>query len=301
MNTRFLSLVGVAAVLSVGTYVGLNIIKPHKPEEVKIGDTVPADQVFGASVSNPEPDTVAPPAEGATAPADTAAAPAATDTAAAPASGTAGPDSASTAVTPPAEPAAAATDSTASAASEAQPSATSAPASAPAEAAAPAPTQTAAAEPAAAPAPAEAPAPAAAEPAPAPAPAEKPAKPKKSAPAHHAAKSGSAASGNKAWWPKENPAQLSLVYAGPASFKDAIVLMFNGAFFDPAVVNANIKVSDHAGKAVAGQWELGENNRRMLVFAVPAKGSYKVNVGAGLTDNKGRKLGTRLSGPVQIR
>lgn len=300
MNTRFLSLAGVAAVLSVGTYVGLNIIKPHKPEEVKIGDTVPAEQVFGASVSNPEPETVAPPSEGTTEAAAAPAAPAATDTAAAPAAGTsAGSDSASTAVAPPpAEPAAAAaTDNTATAA--AQPAAAPAPASAPAETAAPATTQTAAAapEPAAAPAPAEA---APAEPAPAPA--EKPAKPKKSAPAHHAAaKSGSASSGNKAWWPKENPAQLSLVYAGPASFKDAIVLMFNGAFFDPAVVNANIKVSDHAGKAVAGQWELGENNRRMLVFAVPAKGSYKVNVGAGLTDNKGRKLGARLSGPVQIR
>ena len=290
MNKRFLSLVGVAAVLSVGTYVGLNILKPHTIEEVKVADTVPAEQVFGASVNNPEPETpagTAPAAAPAAAPADQAAAPAAVATPAAPEATV---DSASTAVAPPAP--AAETAAAAPAPAETQPAAP-APAAAPSE-----PAQTAAAEPATAPVAAE-PAPAAT------APAEKPAKAKKSVPSKQHAALQNASSGkavsNKAWWPDENPNKLSLVYAGQASFKQAIVLMFNGAFFNTDSITANLKVTDHSGKAVNGTWELGENNRRMLVFAVPAKGSYKVSVGSGLTDNKGRKLGARLSGPVQVR
>jgi hypothetical protein len=76
--------------------------------------------------------------------------------------------------------------------------------------------------------------------------------------------------------------------------------MFNGAFFKDDSVKANIKVTDKAGKAVTGSWELGENNRRMLVFPVPSAGSYKVSIASGLTDNKGRKLGAQLSGPVVV-
>jgi hypothetical protein len=284
MNKRFLKLVGVAAVLSVGTYVGLNIVKPYTQEEVKVADTTPADQVFAGSVSNPEPH---PEAEGAA-----AAAPAAADAA------TAAPAAESAAVVQPAD---TSVQPSADAAPAPATPAEAAPAAATAEPAAPAAAepQTAAAEPAPA---AAAPEPAAAEPAaapaeaPAPAPVEKPKKrvAKKS---EHKAVSVHA---SKAWWPAETPSQLSLVYAGPASFKQAIVLMFNGAFFQADGVNANIKVTGKDGKAIAGAWELGENNRRMLVFPVPAAGTYKVSVAPDLTDSKGRKLGTHLGGPVQI-
>ena len=95
--------------------------------------------------------------------------------------------------------------------------------------------------------------------------------------------------------------QLSLIYAGSASFKPAIVLMFNGAFFKPDSPNAAVKVTDSKGAALSGSWELGENNRRMLVFPVPGAGSYKVSVGADLTDSKDRKLGTALNGVVVVK
>jgi hypothetical protein len=284
MNKRFLTLVGVATVLSAGTYFGLTILKPHVREETKVADVTSPDQVFSASVSAPEAASGTEPAAATAAPAEAAATVAPADTAVQPAA-----DAAS--------------------------AAPAAPAAEPAAAAPPAETKTAAAEPAAAPEPA-APEPAAAEPAPAAAepaaaapaeatmPAEKPKKSahKKSAPTTTTHKGGSnPAAASKVWWPAENANKLSLVYAGQASFKKAIVLLFNGAFFKTDSVNSNLKVTDKNGKTVSGHWDLGENNRRMLVFPVAAAGTYKVSVGSGLIDNKGRKLGARLSGPVQIR
>lgn len=289
MNKRFLALAGVATVLSVGTYVGLNIVKPYKHEEPKVADVTSPDQVFGADVSNPEAhaDAAAPAAAGA-APTD-AAAVQPTDTSVQPAS----PDQGATP--------AATTEAPAAATASAGDGSTAPLVPAGAAGAAPAPsTETAAAEPAPAPAPAPEPA-AAPEPAPAPAAAAPVEKPKKA----HVASSGkssksSSASSGKVWWPAAKDDKLSLVYAGPASFKKAVVLMFNGAFFKADGVNANIKVTDKAGKAVAGSWELGENNLRMVVFPVPSAGTYKVSIAGGLTDNKGRKLGSKLSGPVQV-
>lgn len=301
MNKRFLTLAGVAAVLSVGTYVGLNIVKPYKHEEPKVADVTSPDQVFGASVDNPEAHAnEATPAGAAPAPVEAAAAQP-SDTAVQPAS----PDQGGSAPAPTGEAPAAATASAAGGSSAPLvPAGTpgSAPAATSSEStAASAP----AAEPAAAPAPAPEPAPAAAaaaEPAPAPtevaaAPAEKPKKK-----AHSAAKSSSkssSGSGAKVWWPAPKDDKLSLVYAGSASYKKAVVLMFNGAFFKADTVNANIKVTDKSGKAVTG--EVGENNLRMVVFPVSAAGTYKVSIAPGLTDNKGRKLGSKLSGSVSIK
>ena len=77
--------------------------------------------------------------------------------------------------------------------------------------------------------------------------------------------------------------------------------MFNGAFFKADGIDANIKVTDKSGKAVSGSWEIGENNRRMLVFPVSAAGTYKVAVATGLTDSKGQKPAKAISGPVVIK
>ena len=291
MDKKILTLAGLIAVVSVGTYAVLTLVKPHKHEEVKVADVYSSEQIFAGKVDPNGADET--PVNGA--PAQPAAR---AEAAAAPA-----PAEQAVATAPAAEPAAAASGDamatpvdggTAPAAAPAP--AEAAPAAAPAQ-------QTAAAEPAlAAPEPAAA-VPAAAEPAPAPeaAPAPKPAKPKHaSAPKKKTAATSKSVT-SKAWWPAENPNQLSLVYAGPASFKKAIVLMFNGAFFKPDSPNANLKVTDSKGKTVAGSWELGENNRRMLVFPVPANGSYKVSVNSDLTDSKNRKLGSALNGTVVVQ
>ena len=283
MNKRFLVLAGVATVLSVGTFVVLNKAKPYKHEEPKVADVTSPDQVFGASVDNPEAHAegataAAPAADGAAPAADAAAAVTPTDTAVQPAGSAAA-----------SAPAAGGNDGSVAALVPAGESA-AAPAAAPA-------TETAAAAPAAEPAaPALAAEPAPAAEAPAPAPVEKPKAAKKSA-----AKSTKSASGGKSWVPAENPKKLSLVYAGPASYKQAVVLMFNGAFFKPESANANITVTDKAGKAVSGTWETGTNNLRMVVFPVSAAGTYKVSIAPGLTDNKGRKFGTKLGGPIVVK
>lgn len=270
MNQKFLKLAGAATALSVGTYVALTLIKPHHPEEVKVADVIPAEQVFAGTL-NTSGDT-ATPAAAATEPA----------------------------------PAPAATTEAASA------PAAEAPVSAPAEAATAAaeqPAPSAAAEPASEAAVVQAAAPAQATPEPAPEPAAAPApKPRKPAPARRApshatagtVKQTAGSSGLKAWWPEEKPDQLSLVYAGPAAFKKAVVLIFNGAFFKTDSATENLKVLDSKGQAVAGEWELGPNNRRMLVFPVSTGGKYTVVVGAGLADNSGRKLANRLSGGVLV-
>ncbi|MES2491640.1 MAG: hypothetical protein V4607_17790 [Pseudomonadota bacterium] len=279
MNKRFLALAGLATVLSVGTYVVLNVVKPYKHEMPKVADVTSPDQVFGASIDNPEAHAegeaaaAAPVADGA---AD-AAAVQPVDTAVQPAGSV--------------DAAAAPTESGDGSVAPLVPA--GAVAAAPAAADASAPVETAAAEQPAAESYSEPVAEAAPAPEPAPAPAPKP---KKKKPA-----SKSASSGSSTWWPAEKADKLSLVYAGPASYKKAVVLMFNGAFFQADTVNANIKITDKAGKAVSGTWELGENNRRMVVFPVDAAGTYKVSIASGLTDSKGRKFGAKLGGPVQVK
>lgn len=299
MDKKVLTLAGIIMAVSVGTYAVLTLVKPHKHEEVKVADVYSSDQMFAGQVNPNGPDET--PVNGA--PTQPAAA-------AEPASAEAQPMQQIAAASAPESTAPASTDAMTT---PVEGGAAPAAAPAPAESAPAAPAQqTAAAESAPAPAAAEpapaaappAPAAPAAEPAPAPAPeaapAPKPAKPKHAAAPKKKSKSAGKTVTAKAWWPAENPNQLSLIYAGPASFKKAIVLMFNGAFFKPDSPNASLKVTDSKGKAVSGSWELGENNRRMLVFPVSAGGSYKVSVGSGLTDSKNRKLGSTLSGAVVV-
>lgn len=103
------------------------------------------------------------------------------------------------------------------------------------------------------------------------------------------------------WWGPESPAHLSIIYAGSAAYTRAIVLMFNGAFDDASSADRNLSVTGPGGKAMQGRWQVGANNKRMLLFPVDRPGIYTVSVQPELSDRNGRKLGKRLSGPVQVR
>ena len=103
------------------------------------------------------------------------------------------------------------------------------------------------------------------------------------------------------WWGPESETRLSVVYAGSAAYTRAIVLMFNGAFRDAASAQQQLHVRDAAGKAVAGSWQVGASNRRMLLFPVARNGIYTVTVGAGLVDQNGRSVGRELQGPVRVQ
>jgi hypothetical protein len=299
MNKKVLTLTVLIAAISVGTYVALTVIKPHKQDEVKVADVYSSDQIFAGKLNPNGGDEVATNATtsgaeaASTAPAE--AAPAATPEEAPAATTVASPEA-----TPAASGNAMATpveggDATPAAAAPAPTEAAPAPVEPTQAPATPTPETT---PPPAATAVEPSPTPAAAQPTPS---AEPAASPKKKAVAKKKSSSSNATGATtKPWWPAENPNQLSLVYAGPASFKKAIVLMFNGAFFKPDSPNATIKITDGKGTAVSGTWELGENNRRMLVFPVVSNGKYKVSVGANLIDSKNRKLGKALSGSVVV-
>lgn len=102
------------------------------------------------------------------------------------------------------------------------------------------------------------------------------------------------------WWGTPSEQQLSLTYAGSAAYTRAIVLLFNGEFDDARGAGAHLSVIDANGAPVAGSWQVGSTNPRMLLFPVSRNGIYKVNVGAALADRNGRKLGSALQGPVQV-
>lgn len=152
------------------------------------------------------------------------------------------------------------------------------------------------------------PAPEAIEPEPQPEPAPEPVAKPQPAPAKPVAPSKpvTAAPSRKAekltqWWGPESAADLSVVYAGSAAYTRAIVLMFNGAFDDTSSAAKNIRVTDASGKTVAGSWQIGANNKRMLLFPVGKTGTYTVSVGSGLADRTGRTLGKSLKGPVRVQ
>lgn len=143
-----------------------------------------------------------------------------------------------------------------------------------------------------------------AEPEPAPAPVAEAPKPKAEAPkaaAKPAEKKPAPAKAISPWWGSESPNELSLVYAGSAAYKKAVVLMFNGTFDSADSADKNIKVKDAAGNTVSGKWELGASNKKMLVFPVAKNGRYTVTIGNGVTDRNNRTLGKKLSGPVQVQ
>lgn len=129
--------------------------------------------------------------------------------------------------------------------------------------------------------------------------------PKPAAPAASAAKPASKPAAPKAaitqWWGTPSDQRLSLTYAGSAAYTRAIVLMFNGDFDDAGKAASSLSVVDANGKPVAGTWQLGSANKRMLLFPVSQNGVYKVSVGAALADRTGRSLGTPLQGPVQVQ
>lgn len=289
MKSKALTLGVVSVALAAGTFFVLNKIAPQKHVEEKRTQQGPTvDEVFAGSLNLAAAESDAPPAsapaDGA-APADAAAEPAVDATEGGEmASETAAPMDAPAAEAMPAETAASgdmgAVES--SAAPAAAPAAEAEPAPAPA-ASEPPPTAAPTAEPEPEPAPAAE--------APKPKPAAKPVEKKKPA----------AKQPVVAWWTGESATSLSLVYAGSAAYKKAVVLMFSGSFDSTDSATKNIQVQDANGKTVSGQWELGASNPRMLVFPVQKSGRYKVVVNSDLTDRNKRKLGRTLLGPVQVQ
>lgn len=270
MTNKGVVIAVLALAIAVGTYFVLEQMYPHEVEEVKIDSGVTVEEVFSGTLQ-PAPATEvasAPVEPAAPAPAE----PGAIEPAPAPVEPGATEPAAMEPATEPAEPAPAALEPEPEPTPEPEPI-----------------------EPEPAPAPKATPPPAPViEPAPAPAkPKAPPAKPK-ATPAKPAAPA-------KPWWGPERADRLSLVYAGSAAYKRALVLMFNGTFDNTTSARANLQVLDGAGKPVAGAWELGASNKRMLLFPVKKAGAYTVVIKPALADNKGRTVAAPMQGPVQVQ
>lgn len=103
----------------------------------------------------------------------------------------------------------------------------------------------------------------------------------------------------EAWWPATVSGKLNLRHASQASFAEAIVLLFDGAFETPESANQYIQVKDSKGAAVRGRWVVATNRQMLLFNAAP--GIYSVEVGSGLVDKGGRSISGASSGLVAVR
>lgn len=284
--TKGWKIAAIAVVVGVVTYVGLEFLLPHHKVEVKLGGLVSADSVFDSKLKSPDEvaaatattpgaatdDThAAAPSESAVAgddamaipPDDSADQSALTDTVAA--NDDAGANNVDTTT--------AADDSEAAVAETAPPSPSPAPA-----AAAAAPTKAAVAKPS-----------------------TQPGKAVANKPAEKKALAAVAGTPTPWWTSSGNGKGLQVIYVGSAAFERAIVVMGNAPFANTGSASQNIHVSDASGKAVAGSWKLGNNNKSMLVFPVSKSGRFQVSVGAGLSDAQNRKLGQSVKGPIVVQ
>lgn len=291
---RTLIVAGVTAVVAVGTYYGLNIVKPHKVVPGEMPPTAKVEEVFtGTADPNapPDPETTeelaaapTPDAPG-TAPSEvteTEPEPVAAETAPAPAEHLPEAESVESGTATGEEP-----DPMTAAPSELA----SAPEPAPVEPA-PAPT----------PEPTPAPEPAPVEPAPAVAEARPPPKPAEPARAV-TRRSPPSADVVGRWWGepgKQDANQLNVTFAGQAAGEKAIAVMFDKTFSDASSAAANIQVLTQKGQSARGRWELGANPR-MLLFRGVGSGRYTLVLAPELSDARGTTLGRKLSGPVYIQ
>lgn len=109
-----------------------------------------------------------------------------------------------------------------------------------------------------------------------------------------------AAAALRAWWaPSGTPKAdgFRLVYAGEASFTNAIVLLFSKPVQTSAADHIRV-IGDH-GKTVTGTWSASDKNPRMLIFKTKP-GPYTVVVPGAVKDTEGGTLGTGRSGPVYV-
>jgi hypothetical protein len=256
--------IAAAAVLvGVVTYFGLELLLPHHVTEVKLEGLVPADSVFNGKLKAPDQLAAA---EARTPAADEVEGP----EAGAPSDEAARTGEATAADTPTAdEPGSAPAEAPVPAGPEAEPE----PPATAVETSKPAPAKPAAKS--------------------AVRPAEQKAVPPAGKPAAPAAPT--------AWWLGGEPGGMQIVYAGSASFERAVVLLAGTPFASADSANQTIHVSDSSGRRVAGSWTLSPKNSRMLVFPVPASGSFTITIDPGLSDAQQQQLGRPLKGTVLVR
>lgn len=150
-------------------------------------------------------------------------------------------------------------------------------------------------EPAAAPAPAETSSPTeTAEAAPSPPPVKrgpvrKPARPR----AECAVSSG-------AWWASTANSGVPIRYIGTATSDGKVGMVIVSVATFSASSGAAIKLEKSSGEPVTAEWTVGGDPHSLFVRGLEI-GCYKLTLGAELTSAEGRKLGSEVSGLIELR
>lgn len=105
---------------------------------------------------------------------------------------------------------------------------------------------------------------------------------------------------SKVWWSAPASGRLNLRFAGEAAFGQAIALLFDAPFADPASADAHVQVLNRAGKAVSGKWQVVKSNPQMLALKA-APGTYTIRIGSDLVASNGLRFKQDAEGKVLVR
>jgi len=105
---------------------------------------------------------------------------------------------------------------------------------------------------------------------------------------------------SKVWWTAPEPGRLNLRFAGEAAFGQAIALLFDAPFADPASADTHVQVLNRAGKALKGKWQVVKSNPQMLALKAEP-GTYTIRIGAELSASNGLQFKQAAEGKVFVR
>jgi hypothetical protein len=104
----------------------------------------------------------------------------------------------------------------------------------------------------------------------------------------------------KTWWPAAEAGKLNLRFAGEAAFGEAIALLFDAPFSDPASLAQHVEVKNRAGKTVEGKWQIVTSNPQMVALRVPP-GLYEIRIGDSLAAANGLRFQRMAEGKIFVR
>lgn len=105
---------------------------------------------------------------------------------------------------------------------------------------------------------------------------------------------------SQVWWPATESGRLNLRFAGEAAFGQAIALLFDTPFADPASADAHIQVLNRAGTVLKGKWQVVKSNPQMLALKA-APGIYTIRIGSDLVASNGLRFKQDAEGKVLVR
>lgn len=104
----------------------------------------------------------------------------------------------------------------------------------------------------------------------------------------------------KTWWPAAEAGKLNLRFAGEAAFGEAIALLFDAPFSDPASLAQHVEVKNRAGKTIEGKWQIVTSNPQMVALRVPP-GLYEIRIGDSLAAANGLRFQRTAEGKIFVR